>query len=197
MTKKIRVPQVMNLPLEIVDEQNEATKLLDPASVPPLRWNCSAMPLLNPCFAAIHHHTFAKFPTDLARLYPAGILLEALEIVRADIKVMNRHCRMATEAQINDVLKGLAQMFQVRLPDYAGLQLYYRSLGKLPYPALLKAAEKVVDTHRYNKLPFPADFHEAGVEEANLLRLVYDMLVRIKDRLIEALLLLGHRVNRA
>ena len=73
-----------------------------------------------------------------------------------------------TRSAVLDLLADFADFLQVSVPGDAGIDLYLAGLEHLPAPLLRMASTKLAGTHRFNRLPLPADFArtiESEVEE--------------------------------
>jgi hypothetical protein len=76
----------------------------------------------------------------------------------------------ASEEVIIKTLAGMADAFQVDLPERVGLEIYVAALRDLPRPALVAAVQSLVRTHKWPRLPYPADFIEAAQPELDALK---------------------------
>lgn len=93
--------------------------------------------------------------------------MELIDLLDAfDSKVM----RPASEEAIIKMLGGMAAAFQVDVPERTGLEIYIAALRDLPRPALEAAVQSLVRSHKWPRLPFPADFIEAAQPELEALR---------------------------
>lgn len=95
----------------------------------------------------------------------------------------------ASEAEILETLRALADTFQLTVPDSMGLELYVAALRTLPRPAFIEARKQLVLHHKYMKLPYPADFVAAGQDEASKIKTVDTVLrtnlIRVTNALLE------------
>ena len=67
-----------------------------------------------------------------------------------------------TRPKIADALHTLAEMLQCSVPTPEGLKLYFHALQDMPYYKFQYACLELVKTHKWPKLPLPADFIEAA-----------------------------------
>lgn len=67
--------------------------------------------------------------------------------------------------EIVDVLGSMAEMLQVSVPSTLGIKLYFGALKDMPSYKFKAAAFKLIKTHKWPKLPLPADFIEAAKDE--------------------------------
>lgn len=70
-----------------------------------------------------------------------------------------------TKEQINELLIPFAEMLGCKVPGDAGLDLMATALRALPYVLYPLASVRVATTHRYARLPYPADFLTAVAGE--------------------------------
>lgn len=70
--------------------------------------------------------------------------------------------RMAPGGQIlaGQMVDLVCETLQVKSPSERGLQTYLRLLGAIPEELLRKATQKVLQHHKYNRMPTPADWYE-------------------------------------
>jgi hypothetical protein len=91
----------------------------------------------------------------------------------------------ASDEAIIKALGGMAEAFQVDLPEQTGLEIYVAALRDLPRPALVAAVQSLVRTHKWPRLPFPADFIEAAQPEIEALasarRRINNAIARVTD----------------
>lgn len=94
---------------------------------------------------------------------------------------VRRSLAPATKEEILSVLGAIASMLQVSLPDEAGLKLYLHGLGFIPAELFKEAALRVSRTHKYPRLPLPADFSAAikvEMDQANMIPLYLEHAYR-------------------
>ncbi len=96
----------------------------------------------------------------------------------------------ATDQEILKTLAALAALFQVAVPDQDGLELYVAALRKLPRPALREARDWLVLHHKWPRLPYPADFIEAGKDSADRLALYTKVVRQMRAKCFRALTML-------
>jgi len=69
--------------------------------------------------------------------------------------------RPVTADQLLDRLAAFADMLQVAAPSEAGIDLFVEAMGDFPGNLLARAARSVARTHKFSRLPLPADFLKA------------------------------------
>lgn len=89
--------------------------------------------------------------------------------------------------EIVDVLGSIAEMLQVSVPSTLGIKLYFGALKDMPSYKFKAAALKLIKTHKWPKLPLPADFIEAAKEERKDLDQFVTQLNRADQRVKLAL----------
>lgn len=67
-----------------------------------------------------------------------------------------------TKEKIADALNSFAEMLQCPVPKPAGLKLYFHALQDMPYYKFQAACLNLIKTHKWPRLPLPADFLAAG-----------------------------------
>jgi hypothetical protein len=72
---------------------------------------------------------------------------------------------LVSKEKMANVIGSMAEMLQVSVPSTAGLKLYFHALKDLPAYKFEAAALKLIKTHKWPRLPLPADFIEAAKEE--------------------------------
>lgn len=124
--------------------------------------------------------------SQVQRLYPSSLLKGA----RADLIELRDAFETGPMAPASDeaiikALGGMAEAFQVDLPEQTGLEIYVAALRDLPRPALVAAVQSLVRTHKWPRLPFPADFIEAAQPEIEALasarRRINNAITRVTD----------------
>jgi hypothetical protein len=111
--------------------------------------------------------------TDLARAFNAGPMAPA------------------SEDAIIKSLAGMAEAFQVDLPERVGLEIYVAALRDMPRPALVAAVQSLVRTHKWPRLPYPADFIEAAQPELAALQTAQRRITGAVERVTHALAILA------
>jgi hypothetical protein len=101
---------------------------------------------------------------DLSAL-PSDWLNKAINLIDGDLAAFEDYAAPADKPTIIRTLGALASMLQTPLPDETGLDLYVLALAKMPAPVFNAARNKLVLSHRWPRLPLPADFIEAGKED--------------------------------
>lgn len=97
--------------------------------------------------------------------------------------------RAASEDVIIKTLGGMAEAFQVDLPERIGLEIYIAALRDLPRLALTLAVQSLVRTHKWPRLPYPADFIEAAKPEVEALQSSRKRIAGAIERVTHALAL--------
>lgn len=69
---------------------------------------------------------------------------------------------LVTREKIADALRTFAEMLQCSVPTAEGLKLYFYALQEMPYHKFQHACMSLIKTHKWPRLPLPADFIEAG-----------------------------------
>lgn len=130
--------------------------------------------------------------------YLTGILTESNRSLLASIKerkLPGDMARYAAEQQITTMIEqvqqlqepvspdrvvkslaAMASMFGAELPDEIGLMMYVRALDGIPHAVFTAAIEQVTRTHKYPRLPLPADINAAAQPKIELLDAVEKML---------------------
>lgn len=95
--------------------------------------------------------------------------------------------RPASDNTIIKTLAGMAEAFQVDMPQDVGLEIYVAALRDLPRPAFMAAVQSLVRSHKWPRLPYPADFIEAAQPELEALRSsrtrINGAILRVKEAL--------------
>jgi hypothetical protein len=118
---------------------------------------------------------------DIARTWPCASLREAETHLTELLDAFdNALMRPPTDEYILKALAGLAEAFQVELPERAGLEIYVAALRDLPRPAFKAAVKEIVRCHKWPRLPYPAEFIEAAQCEL-------DQLTRDRSRISNAI----------
>jgi hypothetical protein len=99
----------------------------------------------------------------------------------------NALMRPPTDEYILKTLAGLAEAFQVDLPERVGLEIYVAALRDLPRPAFKAAVKEIVRRHKWPRLPYPADFIEAAQPELDSLKSdrsrIFNAITRVREAL--------------
>lgn len=74
----------------------------------------------------------------------------------------NLLARPATDSEVAEVLIGFAEALGCNEPGEAGLKLYMQVLGRVPAPALKEGAKDLAASHRFKRLPNPAEILAAA-----------------------------------
>lgn len=96
---------------------------------------------------------------------PMHELLNAQELLGTALTDAKLAMLPADARQITDGLQSIADMLQVSLPSERGLKLYLAILSEIPEPLFRQACKRVATSHRYARLPNPADFIDAVSED--------------------------------
>lgn len=79
--------------------------------------------------------------------------------------VVERALPPVSKEKIANVLGSIAEMLQVTVPSETGLKMYLHALKGMPGYKFEAAALKLIKTHKWPRLPLPADFIEAAKDE--------------------------------
>lgn len=71
---------------------------------------------------------------------------------------------LVTREKIADSLRVFAEMLQCSVPTPEGLKLYFYALQDMPQHKFQYACISLIKTHRWPRIPLPADFIEASKE---------------------------------
>lgn len=93
---------------------------------------------------------------------------------------------MADE-DIITTLAGIAETFQVTLPEDGGLEMYIAVLKSVPGHALAEARQAIIMKHKWPRLPYPAEILEETRAATGTLELARRSLVRARQALSRAL----------
>jgi hypothetical protein len=125
---------------------------------------------------------------------PVGHTLGSLQIVIADIDrdadAIETWMRPATKATIIKTVEAMASLFQAPVPDDLGFDLYILALAQMPGPVFKAARNKLITTHKWPRLPLPADFVAAGQEEQERIDAVRSVLQTARRQAERAILTL-------
>lgn len=130
-----------------------------------------------------NRHKLAHELTDHGR----GSLTAAAALLAADLDTLERLTAPASDEAIIKTLTSMSEMFQVAVPEEQGLELYVAALRTLPRPAFVRARERLIVTHKWPRLPYPADFLEAGKETNDQLTTLIHVLTRAHNSCLRAL----------
>ena len=129
-----------------------------------------------------------KTPSELSAL-PSGLLNKAIDLLDGELAALERYAEPADKAAIIKTLGALASMLQAPVPDDTGLDLYVLALAKMPKPVFNAARNALVLSHRWPKLPLPADFIKAGEEDQKVIDTMRGVLSGARHRAERALAL--------
>lgn len=101
-------------------------------------------------------------------------------------RTLEYETRPTAMPEIIDMLADFADMLQVGVPREKGLQLYEAALDRLPRPCLDPIKLTLARTHRFARLPLPADFLNAGADLINAIHLLRTNAAGIRATLDKA-----------
>jgi hypothetical protein len=108
---------------------------------------------------------------------------EAIELALTEAKLV---MVPADARQIMDGLQSIADMLQASLPNERGLKLYLAIMSEIPAPLFRQACKRVATSHRYARLPNPADFIDAVSEDMAHARMHITRLEATLKQLVKA-----------
>lgn len=103
-------------------------------------------------------------PWDLEH-HGLEVLTEAAQALAHAQEGVERALPLVSKQKVADVIGSIAEMLQVSVPSETGLKLYLHALKELPAYKFEAAALKLIRTHKWPRLPLPADFIEAAKDE--------------------------------
>lgn len=86
------------------------------------------------------------------------------------------YCAPPSKEVIIKTLAGMAALFSAPPVDQLVIDLYIAALSRLPRTVFLEAREKLLLSHKWPRLPTPADFVEAGAAEQSRINAVNTVL---------------------
>lgn len=105
------------------------------------------------------------------------------KVKQASLNSQARHHEAMFPADDDEIIKTLlamSEMFQVELPETLGIDMYLKALRLIPRVAFFGAANALVQTHKWPRLPFPADFNNEAAKhireidnDAELIEIIY------------------------
>lgn len=104
--------------------------------------------------------------------------------------------RPTSMPEIIEMLADFADMLQVGVPREKGLQLYEAALDRLPRPCLDPIKLALARSHRFARLPLPADFLNAGADLINAVHLLRGNAAAIRKTLDTAHAARAERARR-
>lgn len=122
-------------------------------------------------------------------------LTEAAAAVAHAQAGVERALPLVSREKIADVIGSIAEMLQVSVPSTMGLKLYFHALKDLPAYKFEAAALKLIKTHKWPRLPLPADFIEAAKDERGDLD-TFILRVSIARQRVEGALRLLHQRSK-
>lgn len=123
---------------------------------------------------------------DLSAL-PSDWLSRAITLTSSELGVLEEYAGPVGKTGVIQTLSALASMLQAPLPDDTGLDLYILALAKMPTPVFNAARNKLVLTHRWPRLPLPADFIEAGKDDQAIIDTMRSLLASARLKAERAL----------
>ena len=106
--------------------------------------------------------------------------------IEQTLRELKQYSEPSSDEEILVTLKALADTFQVEIPEADGLEMYVAALRSIPRPAFLRARELLVLRHKWPRLPYPADFIEAGADLAKHLDQIRSILMYHRRKIIAA-----------
>jgi len=107
--------------------------------------------------------------TDQLIGHGSSLLQEVISTLDNDLATIEEAMRPAGKAEIIKTIEAMAALFQAPVPDGVGLDLYIMALARMPAPVFRAARNELVTTHKWPRLPLPADFVEAGKHEQSVM----------------------------
>lgn len=159
---------------------------LQPLADQPPAWMGSHGAMLNGLTLQWLDTVKRTFALELSAL-GSDLLHQVIRSIDEDRDKLEALMQPASKASIIKTISGFASMLQVPVPDDAGLDLYIMALARLPQPVFNAARNKLVMTHKWARLPTPADFVEAGAEEQERLETLQLVLMSARRSASRAL----------
>lgn len=106
---------------------------------------------------------------------------------------VERALPLVSKQKIADVIGSIAEMLQVTVPSEMGLKLYLHALKDLPAYKFEAAALQLIKTHKWPRLPLPADFIEAAKDQRQDIEITRIKINAAKRQVDGALKLLHQR----
>lgn len=104
---------------------------------------------------------------------------------------VERALPLVSKQKIADVIGSIAEMLQVTVPSEMGLKLYLHALKDMPAYKFEAAALSLIKTHKWPRLPLPADFIEAAKDQRQDIEIARIKINVAKIRVDGALRILG------
>lgn len=117
---------------------------------------------------------------------PFPLLDAAANDLTATLAAFDAAMLPVSKERIASDVGAIAEMMTVPVPTETGLRLYYAALSDMPLVIWKAARDYVVKNHKWPRLPLPADFREAGKEEAERLDTLRRLIERMADRFSRA-----------
>lgn len=157
-----------------------------PAAALPTDWIGSARSMLSAStlqWLATGYHLRAEGHTS-------GSLQIVIAGIDHDSAALAAWLQPADKLTIIKTIEAMASLFQAPVPDEIGLDLYILALGRMPGPVFKHARTQLITTHKWPRLPLPADFIAAGQDEADRIEAVQLVLQTARRQAERALLAL-------
>ena len=126
------------------------------------------------------------YPVWLVRIVPESVLHSlvpnAEKVARDDyVKAKHRIELGLTKLPLEDrlqLIEGVASIFQTSVPTDGGLITYAEALEELGRTPLREGARAIVRSHKWPRLPFPAEMLDACQPFQNIMQSVHTQIMR-------------------
>lgn len=122
--------------------------------------------------------------------HTSGSLQIVIAGIDRDLEALANWMQPSDKANIIKTIEAMASLFQAPVPDQIGLDLYIMALARMPRPVFDFARNQLVLTHKWPRIPLPADFVAAGQEEQDRIEAVIAVLRTARRQAERALLTL-------
>jgi hypothetical protein len=122
--------------------------------------------------------------------HTCGSLQIVIAGIDADLIKLDEWMAPADKTSIIRTIEAMASLFQAPIPDQLGLDLYIMALARMPKPVFDFARNQLVLSHKWPRLPLPADFVAAAQEERERIEAVIAVLRTARRQAERALLTL-------
>lgn len=119
--------------------------------------------------------------------YSRDELVQAARDLKAVRDGVSTVITTVTKEKIADALGSIAEMLQVSVPSPIGLKLYFHALKDMPAYKFEAACMSLIRTHKWPRLPLPADFIEAAQDERKDVDLFLAKLSVAENRIAAAI----------
>lgn len=126
---------------------------------------------------------------------PEDVLIDAAAALSHAQAEAEHALPLVSKEKIADAIGSIAEMLQVSVPSTIGLKLYFHALKELPEYKFEAACLKLIRTHKWPRLPLPADFIEAAKEERQDIA-VFQIKLGSARRLVDSALRLLHERSK-